>query len=271
MSVPPQSRHRQTKARLRQLAVRLCGRLLRAGSQPYRLREDPAMVIAPHQDDETLACGGLIARKRHEGLPVHVVFITDGSASHPGHPQLGPPALAALRAAEARQATTRLGVERGAVHFLNEPDGTLKTISPVRREALVDQLAALMRTINPGEIFLPCQADGSSEHDATYGFVLDAVARTRLQPDIWQYPVWAWWNPLLLLRCWLASGECRRQPVEDFSFAKQRAIACYQSQIAPLAPQTVPALPADLVRIFSADTEYFFRPRPRAALPAVAP
>ena len=39
------------------------------------------LVVAPHQDDETLGCGGLIARKRYEGLPVHVVFITDGSAT----------------------------------------------------------------------------------------------------------------------------------------------------------------------------------------------
>src|SRR5690349_14548383 len=84
-------RHR-SKEILRQIAIELCSGLLQAGSKPYQLQELPTVVIAPHQDDETLACGGVIARKRSEGLPVHVIFITDGSASHPGHPRLGPPA-----------------------------------------------------------------------------------------------------------------------------------------------------------------------------------
>lgn len=261
MSAPPQSKRQRAKEFLRQLAIELCGGLLRVGSKPYQLREEPAVVIAPHQDDETLACGGIIARKRNEGLPVHVVFITDGSASHPNHPRLDPPAISALRVREAMQAIAYLGVERTAVHFLNEPDGTLKTITDVRRESLVMQLAALLRTIAPAEIFLPCNPDGSSEHDATFGFVTDAIRRAGLQPDVWQYPVWSWWNPVLLLRRWLATDDCRRLPVEDYLLAKQRAIECYQSQIAPLAPDASPALPADLVGIFNSDTEYFFRYR----------
>lgn len=244
---------------LRQLAIKLCGGVLQIGSKPYILREAPAIVIAPHQDDETLACGGIIARKRNEGLPVHVVFVTDGAASHPHHERLDPPALARLRAGEAMAAIAFLGVERNAVHFLNEPDGTLKTIAPARREDLVLRLAALFRTIGPGEIFLPCNPDGSSEHDATFGFVTDAILRSGQQPDIWQYPVWSWWNPFLLIRRWFATDDCRRLPVEDYLLAKQHAIECYRSQIMPLAPDTAAALPADLVTIFNSDIEYFFR------------
>ena len=252
---------RKAKEFLRQLAIKLCGGLLRLGSKPYQLQEAPTVIIAPHQDDETLACGGLIARKRNEGLPVHIVFITDGAASHPGHPRLDPRAIAGLRRTEAMQAIACLSVECTAVHFLNEPDGTLRTIPAARREALVERLAAVLRTIGPAEIFLPCNPDGSSEHDATFGFVTDAIARAGLQPDIWQYPVWSWWNPVLLLRRWLATPDCRRLPVEDYQQAKQQAIQCYQSQISPLAPDSSPALPSDLVGIFHSDTEYFFRYR----------
>jgi len=261
MSAPLPSPRQQAKNFLRQRAIDFCGAVLRLGSRPLVLREAPAVIIAPHQDDETLGCGGLIARKRNEGLPVHVIFITDGSASHPRHPRLSPAAISALRADEARRAIGYLGVERTAVHFLAEPDGTLKTITPTRREDLVARLAGLLQAIAPGEIFLPCNPDGSSEHDATAGFVLDAIARCGRQPDVWQYPVWSWWNPLLLLRRWLATDDCRRQAVEDYLPAKQLAIDCYQSQIAPLAPEPAPALPADLVAIFNSDTEYFFRQR----------
>jgi LmbE family N-acetylglucosaminyl deacetylase len=263
----PVSKRQQAKEFLRQIAIELCGGLLQVGSKPYELREAPAVIIAPHQDDETLACGGIIARKRNEGLPVHVIFITDGSASHPGHPRLKPPALAALRRNEAMQALACLGVERTAAHFLNEPDGTLMKISPERREDLVARLASLLGTIGPAEIFLPCNPDGSSEHDATFGFVTDAVARAGLLTDIWQYPVWSWWNPVLLLRRWLASKDCRRLPLEDYRQHKRQAILCYQSQIAPLAPDSSAALPTDLVDIFLTDTEFFFRYQPPSKSP----
>jgi len=258
----PLLRRQHAKEFLRQIAIELCAGLLQAGSKPYEVREGISVIIAPHQDDETLACGGIIARKRHEGLPVHVVFITDGSASHPGHPRHTPPELARLRRAEAMSAMACLGVERAAVHFLDEPDGTLKTISPDRRELLVTRLARELDAIRPAELFLPCNPDGSSEHDATFGFVLEAVRQSSLQPVIWQYPVWSWWNPVLLLRRWVGSRDCRRLPLEDFRQHKQQAIQCYRSQIAPLEPDITAALPADLVDIFLADTEYFFRYEP---------
>jgi LmbE family N-acetylglucosaminyl deacetylase len=260
-------KRQQAKEFLRQIAIELCGGLLQAGSRPFELREAPAVIIAPHQDDETFACGGIIARKRNEGLPVHVIFITDGSASHPGHARFDSAAISALRRQEALNALACLGVERTAVHFLNEPDGTLMKIRAERREALVLRLAYLLRGIGPGEIFLPCNPDGSSEHDAAFGFVMDAVDRAHLQPEIWQYPVWSWWNPVLLLRRWLASKDCRRQPLEDYRQHKRQAIQCYQSQIAPLAPDTIAALPTDLVDIFLADTEFFFRYQPPVKAP----
>lgn len=259
MHAPRQSKRQLAKEFLRRLAIEFCGGLLHCTSKAYQLGEGPTVVIAPHQDDETLACGGIIARKRNEGLPVHVIFITDGSGSHPEHPRLNRPAIATLRAKEAMQAMHCLGVERAAVHFLNEPDGTLNTITAAHRESLVARLAALLGAIAPGEIFLPCNPDGSSEHDATFGFVTDALARAGLRPDVWEYPVWSWWNPVLLLRRWLTTKDCRRLPLEDYRQAKEHAIRCYLSQIAPLAPDPAAALPVDLVNIFHADTEYFFR------------
>jgi LmbE family N-acetylglucosaminyl deacetylase len=257
-------RRQQAKEFLRQIAIELCAGLLQVGSKPYELREEATVIVAPHQDDETLACGGVIARKRNEGLPVHVLFITDGSASHPGHPLVTPPALAAMRRREAMQAMSCLGVERAAIHFLNEPDGTLKTIQAERREALVNRMMVQLAAIKPAELFVPCNPDGSSEHDATFGFVLDAVQRAGLQPVIWQYPVWSWWNPVLLLRRWVHSRECRQLPLEDYRQHKRQAIQCYESQIRPLDPDPSPALPADLVDIFLADTEFFFRYEPPA-------
>src|SRR5687767_6864064 len=42
---------------------------------------DRVMVVAPHPDDETLGCGGTIAKHAAAGDQVEVLIITDGGAS----------------------------------------------------------------------------------------------------------------------------------------------------------------------------------------------
>jgi LmbE family N-acetylglucosaminyl deacetylase len=250
---------RRFKAAIRILAIRLCRLSLRCLSRPYRLCTEPCLVIAPHQDDETLGCGALIARKRNEGLLVHVVFITDGGASHTGHPFISTGEVGTLRRREALVALAILGVESCAIHFLDEVDGTLNSLTVVRQERLVTQLAGLVADIQPGEIFLPCSPDGSSEHDAAFGFVCAALARVPLRPDIWQYPVWSWWNPDLLIERLIFNHGCCVQPAEDYQLVKTQALARYRSQLEPTPPWLEPALPPGLVRSCNSDKEFFFR------------
>jgi LmbE family N-acetylglucosaminyl deacetylase len=249
----------RSKALLRRLAISLCRVALKHTSQPYELRPVRCVVFAPHQDDETLGCGGLIARKRNEGLPVDVVFLTDGSASHPHHPTISPADVVAIRHREAREALAILGVESSAIHFLNEPDGMLNHLGDDHRAALVQRLTRLLRHIQPHEIFLPCNPDGSTEHDAAFAFIAEAVFSSKLRPAIWQYPVWSWYNPMLLIeRMIFTSGRCR-VPTEDYQLIKTSALACYRSQTHPMPPQLEPALPPELVQIFNSEVEYFFR------------
>jgi LmbE family N-acetylglucosaminyl deacetylase len=250
---------RRAKAMLRRGVASVCRHLLNWCSDRYAVHSQTAVVFAPHQDDETFGCAGLIARKRNAGLPVHVIFITDGSASHPAHPRVSTTELAALRQQEARCALSVLGVESTAIHFLNEADGTLHRLEIAHRTALVSRIAALLGQLNPDEIFLPCSPDGSSEHDAAFAVVIEAIQNAALRPQIWQYPIWSWWNPLLLLRRLVFSRGYCQLPAEDYHPIKRQAIACYQSQIAPLSPQTEPSLPRELLHLLDGEAEYFFR------------
>jgi LmbE family N-acetylglucosaminyl deacetylase len=59
-----------------------------AHSFPFRplrqmLEDRPFIVIAPHPDDESLECGGLIADACEQGLRAKVVIVSDGAGSHP--------------------------------------------------------------------------------------------------------------------------------------------------------------------------------------------
>jgi LmbE family N-acetylglucosaminyl deacetylase len=253
--------YRNLKRRMRKLAVTLGRFTLRLASVPYESRDGTTVVFAPHQDDESLGCGALVARKRNEGLPVHVAFITDGSASHPDHPTLTPSQITEIRAAEARAALRQLGVESNAIHFLRAPDGALPKLAPAVRQDLVARIAQLLRETQPTEIFLPCSPDGSSEHEAAFEIVIEAVGQAARDAQIWQYPVWSWWNPLLLARHLAVFGICRYQRSDDFQSIKLRALRQYRSQLEPLAPQTTPSLPPELVRVFQSDHEFFFRYR----------
>lgn len=46
--------------------------------------KERVVVFAPHPDDETLACGGTIAKSVHQGDDVYIVIMTDGRNSHRG-------------------------------------------------------------------------------------------------------------------------------------------------------------------------------------------
>src|SRR5215831_15255807 len=94
---------------VRPLAQTVVRMLLRRRMRPLTRDElrQPAVVVAPHPDDETLGCGGTVVIKKQLGATVRVLMMTDGAASHPG--LIDPEELAAIRAGETRAAVQVLG------------------------------------------------------------------------------------------------------------------------------------------------------------------
>ena len=62
------------------------------------------LVIAPHPDDESLGCGGLLSMLAAAGRSLHIVFVTDGGASHPHSRTWSRSRLALQREQEAAEA-----------------------------------------------------------------------------------------------------------------------------------------------------------------------
>jgi LmbE family N-acetylglucosaminyl deacetylase len=150
------------------------------------LRQSPALVFAPHPDDETLACGGTIARKVAAGADVRVVFMTDGSASHPG--VIAPDVLRPMRREEARKAAKALGLEDEALAFLDFPDGILAA----SHENAVPAVKALLDRHRPRQVFVPYRRDTHRDHDATFRIVHEALQKAGLRAWLFEYPVWLW-------------------------------------------------------------------------------
>lgn len=187
------------------------------------------VVIAPHPDDESLGCGGLIAGCRAAGLPVAVVIVSDGAASHPRSRRFAAPRLAALRREEALEAVGRLGVAARDVHFLDLPDSAVPTQGRAAAEA-IERLAALVSGADV--VTVTWRHDPHCDHQASFALARQAcacVAGVRL----WEYPIWG-----LTLPPDTELGGHRprgvRVRIAAHQAAKRHALAAHASQMSGL-------------------------------------
>jgi LmbE family N-acetylglucosaminyl deacetylase len=216
---------------------------LRAGSS--------AIVFAPHQDDETLACGGTIILKGQVGSRVECVFMTDGSTSHSLF--MCPEALRRQRQAEARAAAGTLGLPSQSLRFLDFPDGRLNEYEGTA----VTEVVAILKSIRPDEVFVPHRADGTPDHEATWRIVTEATRRAQLSVHVFEYPVWFWnqwpwvsWNLACDREAFKAAAKVLKASLGLAAFRhfrtgflvsevlprKRRALEQYVSQMTPLTP-----------------------------------
>jgi LmbE family N-acetylglucosaminyl deacetylase len=163
-------------------------RRLRTSAVPLTQEEltRPAIVLAPHPDDETLGCGGLIALKRDRGVPVKVVFMTDGAQSH-AH-LISSEALAARRRQEATAACAALGVDPTAVHHLEIGDGTLNDST----QQAIELLAPLLDGSRGHQLIAPHPDESPLDHQATFHIAEQVLTRAGDTMDALLYPVWLW-------------------------------------------------------------------------------
>jgi len=234
--------------------------ILCRGSKSLAFSQKPAMVFSPHQDDETFGCGGMIALKREQGIPVVVAFLTDGQGSSGSDQQMNEKIIA-IREQEAIQALEILGVEPSEIHFLKKPDGTLPDLQPRQRQQTIEQLAELIKFYKPEEVYVPHRKDCHKDHEATYELVKEAIADDKTQivyaqagieVELLQYPIWLFWRaPLFIMLQLKDIATANRLSIESVQDKKNRAIASYRSQIE--------SLPGSFVKRFLGSYEIFFK------------
>ena len=113
----------------------------------------PILILAPHADDESLGCGGLIAQACAAGETVYVAILTDGTGSHPNSKAFPPAQLKALREQETADAVATLGLQSDRLSFLEYKDASTPLGGrPLMRAA--ERLAEYVRARGIATVFV---------------------------------------------------------------------------------------------------------------------
>lgn len=170
-------------ATMRALPVRPASDLLAPG---------PVLLLAPHPDDESLGCGGLLAEAAASGTPPFVLVLTDGTGSHPNSRAFPAPKLRAARQREAQDAIAALGLPPDRIAFL----GLRDTESPVTGpafDAAVTAVASLAMRCGAATLLSPWQHDPHCDHESAHLIGVAAARDAGLRHLA--YPVWGWTLP----------------------------------------------------------------------------
>lgn len=198
-------------------------RLARRAWRPPTTR---TVVVVPHPDDEVLACGGLIATQRAAGVPVVIVAVTDGEASHDG---VDREHMRRQRQSEQQDALGILGVSVDDAQRLGLPDGEV----PANEHRLMELLLGIVK---PQDLLVaPWVHDHHSDHEAC-GRAAQRVARlhrcSTVGSLVWgpvrTDPLESPPGPLLELALSPALHQLRLEAMES-----------HRSQTAPINGQTV--------------------------------
>jgi LmbE family N-acetylglucosaminyl deacetylase len=218
------------------------------------------LVVAPHMDDEVLACGGTIAMLADPSR-VHIIFATDGMKSPspvvPWRDSITPD-LGEIRVRESQAAARMLGLKRDQLHFLRLPEARLRDCEGELRARIEE----LLRDIAPDHILVPFRYDRHPDHLAVTRSVVEARRRLHSQTAVSEYFVYYRWRLLegRDVRRYIRSGLLVEVDTTGVAERKRAALRCFRTQTTCFYPwQTRPILTSALLDEVSFSPEVFLR------------
>jgi LmbE family N-acetylglucosaminyl deacetylase len=188
------------------------------------------LVLAPHPDDESLGCGGLIAEACRRGMPPVVAVLTDGAMSHPHSRRYPRERMRRVREQEALEAVALLGLQSSRTVFMGCRD-TAAPMSGYAFEQMAAWLAEIVAANRCGTVVAPWEHDPHCDHVAAARIARLACWMTGAR--LLAYPVW---GRILPPDQVLAQRAVRgfRLDVRRHLQCKRAAIMAHRSQYAGL-------------------------------------
>nr|WP_319392052.1 PIG-L family deacetylase [uncultured Desulfobacter sp.] len=130
----------------------------------------PTLVIAAHPDDETLGCGGTIARLASEQKEVHILILGEGITSRQTDNRTSANEEISMLKKNSRQAGAILGV--ADIHLESFPDNKFDSIPLLD---IVKVVESYIEKISPHTVFTHHGGDLNIDHSVTSRAVLTAT------------------------------------------------------------------------------------------------
>lgn len=219
-------------------------------------RGRPILIIAPHSDDETLGCGGLIALCAAAGIDVTVAIMTDGARSHLNSVKFNADMRRTMRENEVRSALDALSAHNAKLIYFREPDGYLESSGPAS-DKILSSLDSLIRHSNCGSVFVTWGADPHPDHTASY-MLVEKLSHSCKDVLFFAYPIWAFTLPHeTTLKSPLEHPV--RLEIRQVKNQKRRAIECFATQISNLIDDDPEGfrLTPEHINLFCSDFEFF--------------
>jgi LmbE family N-acetylglucosaminyl deacetylase len=194
------------------------------------------MLIAPHPDDEALACSIILQHALQVGALIRIIYATDGDDNPWPQRMLERKwRLSAadrkrwgkLRRAEAVAALGVLGVRASDARFLALPDQGLTDLLIRDCRSALDRLAKIIRDWSPTHLLVPSTADTHPDHSA-----LGVILRLALAQFFPNEPRMSVWSYAVHGKSRSFFGRAQKlQQSETETATKLRAIRCHRTQI----------------------------------------
>jgi len=190
-------------------------------ARPWRGRR--WLVLAPHPDDETLGVGALIAQTAASACFAGLVYLTDGSGSHPAHEERAG-RLIATRKREAALALRRLTNDtfRSPI-FLGWKDAAPAMKGDAAFDRSCRTLAALCRRLRVDILATTTINEPHCDHVAAAELASAVQSMSRGRIAIAEYVVWGQAPPVRTHRALVTA------PVSPG--VRRRALAAHRSQL----------------------------------------
>jgi len=218
------------------------------------------VVFAPHPDDETLGCGGTIAKKLSEGYEVLIVILTDGRYAFLKMQGISsdptPEELKEIRKEEVKRATKILGISPQNLLFLDFEDGSLEK----NEEKVTKIITKIIKENMPEEVYFPYEKDVHPDHRATNRAVRSAIKQLGLPIKKYQYSITQKFSrvgPIIDRILNLFKHNIIYVDISEFFSMKEKAVKEFKSEIAVISKKQKAPLMAD-IRPFLKKEEMFY-------------
>ena len=218
------------------------------------------IVFAPHPDDETLGCGGTIAKKLAEGYEVLVVVMADGRfsllKSFGIDDDPSPEQVKEIRRGEVLRATKILGLPEGNVVFLDFIDGMLGE----NEKAAEEKVTAILKKNVPSEVYFTFERDAHPDHQAANRIVRRAVEKLGIKPAMYRYTIMhksSRFGPLIESFLSFFKRDRVYVDVSEFLPLKREAIKEFKSELTAISPKQSKPLIKDFKK-FLKNKEVFY-------------